>query len=552
MRRKKLLAVFLAILVLFLTSCKETQAKPNTLDNTTSSVSSGSTAAAVISMLYNSKDSFNPFTCKTAQNRLLTQLMYDTLVVINNNYEAQFSVAESAAYENKQITVKLRSLQFSDGASLTAQDVVFSFETAKKSSSSYAASLKSFSSAKAIDNVTIQFTLNRHDPYSLNLLTFPIIKYGSDTLRDSDNRELPPIGCGRYVLNNDEKTLIKNNYHAGSYNVSSIRLIDSPDSESVNQTVSAGAIDYYFTDLSDNIIPKMNGKSADIPQSRVVFLGVNPNNSIMSNMYFRQAVSSAINREDICNSAFFSKAEAAKGPFSPFWKEVESYQTIEAKPNLNTAVENLNNAGITKKDEQGYYLLNNNKRLVLTLLVSSENSSRINAAELIKKNLNTLGIYVEIKAVTNEQFKTLVTGNAYDLYLSEVRIENNMDLGGLVKLKSGTALAQAATSSTSASSSAPATSSKPVSSTTSTEGNVASSTVSSNVPVQTITLTTEQAYKGYCDGVYNIQDLITAYTAELPTIPICFRSGLVIYSEKLGSGLSPIVSDVFHGIENLK
>lgn len=546
MQRKKLVAVFIAILVFCLTSCKGNLTNPSVPNNPTSTVSS-TTASAVISMLYNSKDSFNPFTCKTTQNRLLTQLMYDSLVVINNNYEAEFNIAESAVYENKKITVKLRSLQFSDGASLTAQDVVFSFETAKKNSSNYSASLRHFSSANATDNLTVVFNLNRHDPYCINLLTFPIIKYGSDMLKDSDNRELPPIGSGRYVLNNAEKTLIKNNLHSGNYKIASIRLVDSPDSESVNQTVSAGAIDYYFTDLADNVIPKMNGKSADIPQSRIVFLGVNSQNSIMSNMYFRQAVSSALNREDICKTAYFSKATSAKGLFSPFWKEATSFQTIETTPNPTTTAENLKNAGITKKDEQGYYLLNNNQRLVLTLLVSSDNACRMNTAEIIKKNLNSVGIYVEIKAVTNEQFKTLVTGQSYDMYLGEVRFENNMDPGGLVKLKSGPALVQATTASNTLSTTTSAVSSKP---TTTSSNTSVSSSFTDYAPE--ITLTTEQAYRGYCEGIYNIQDLITAYTAELPTIPICFRSGLVIYSDKLGSGISPIVSDVFHGIENLK
>ena len=546
MQRKKLLAIFIAILLFCLTACKENPKDSSISDNPTSSTSSP-TASAVISMLYNSKDSFNPFTCKTAQNRILTQLMYDTLVVINNNYEAEYNIAESAVYENKQITVKLRSLQFSDGATLTAQDVVFSFETAKKNSSNYSASLSHISSAKATDNVTVVFNLDRHDPYSINLLTFPIIKYGSDQLKDSDNRELPPIGCGKYVLNSNEKTLIKNDLHSGNYKIASIRLVDSPDSESVNQTVSAGGIDYYFTDLADNVIPKMNGTSADIPQNRIVFLGVNANNSIMSNMYFRQAVSSALNREDICKTAYFSKATAAKGLFSPFWKEATSLQTIETTPNLTTTTENLKNAGITKKDEQGYYLLNNNKRLVLTLLVSSDNSCRMNAAEIIKKNLNSVGIYVEIKAVTNEQFKTLVTGTSYDMYLGEVRLENNMDPGGLVELKSGSALVKATTVSNTLNNTTSAVSSKP---TTTSSNTSVSSSFTAYVPE--ITLTTKQAYKGYCEGIYNIQDLITAYTAELPTIPICFRSGLVIYSDKLGSGISPIVSDVFHGIENLK
>ena len=555
MKHKKLTAFFLALLLFLCTGCKNEKAD---IDASSSNASGLSIKASEqINMLYSSKDNFNPFTCKTNQNRVLTQLMYDSLIVLDNNYEPIYNIAESAEYKDKQLTVKLRTVRFSNGATVTAQDIVFSYETAKKFSSSYATSLKYAASATALDNHTVTFKLFRDDPFFINLLTFPIIKYGSDTLKDSDNRELPPIGSGRYVLDIDKKQLFKNTFYTdGNFSIKTINLVDAPDSESVNQTVSTGAIDYFYTDLSDNTIPKMNGTSVDVPQSRLVFLGINPESPRLSNTYFRQAVSSALDRTEICSSAYFSKASPAKGPFPSNWKASENYQTIEVLPNSATFENNISEAGFNKKDEDGYYLQKNGNPISLTLLVSSENSCRYNAAEQIKKNLEDVGIKVNLKAVNEAKFKSLLSTKSYDMYLSEIRFENNMDLGGLVNLNSASALTTAPSTSGIASFNASYSGATSRQNTGSTSSAVASSTSSpasnSTNEAPVITLTTKEAYNGYYSGIYTVQDIITAFTAELPVIPVCFRSGLVIYSEKLGTGTTPIISDLFYKIEKIK
>ena len=67
-----------------------------------------------------------------------------------------------------------------------------------------------------------------------------------------------------------------------------------------------------------------------------------------------------------------------------------------------------------------------------------------------------------------------------------------------------------------------------------------------------ITLTSADAYEGYYNGEYTLQDLITAFNAELPVIPICFKNGMVIYSDRFGNGITPSRTELFHGIQFLK
>ena len=44
-----------------------------------------------------------------------------------------------------------------------------------------------------------------------------------------------------------------------------------------------------------------------------------------------------------------------------------------------------------------------------------------------------------------------------------------------------------------------------------------------------------------------ITDIVTAFTAELPVIPVLFKSGLAIYNNGF-EGLTPTVTDLFYGI----
>ena len=62
----------------------------------------------------------------------------------------------------------------------------------------------------------------------------------------------------------------------------------------------------------------------------------------------------------------------------------------------------------------------------------------------------------------------------------------------------------------------------------------------------------QTAYKGFYNGTYTLQDLITAFNAELPIIPICFKNGMVIYSDRFGDGITPSTTELFHGIQSLK
>ncbi len=549
---KRIISLLL-IASLFLTvGCKSNNVDTSS-DTLNSNDNIGKSANDTIRVLYSSKDSLDPFECVTEQNTILGNLIFEPLLILNNNYEIEYRLAKSAVIKDKECAITLKDVKFSDGSRVTSEDIVFSFNKAKVSNTRYASSLKYVTDISVSGSNSVIISLKRKDPYFINLLTFPILKKGSDELKDTDNQELCPIGAGRYVFdNNTEQLKINKHYYGKSSVIKTIQTVDAPDNESVEQAVKAGMVDFYYTDLSNSTIPKMNGNTSDISLTRIVFLGVNPNNHQLSNSLFRQAISAAIDRKSICSSAYFGKATPALGPFPTIWKETGSNMNIEAEKNLKTSAYNIELAGYTKKDKSGYYLLKNNNPITFSLLVNSSNPSRVSAAQKIADNLKNAGIKIVINSVSDSQYNLMLDKKQYDLYIGEVRFDENMDLGGLVYLNSSYYLGRGSSeTSKETESNSSKNNSKVNSSGNSSNNSNASQTTNIAKPGE-ITLKSSDAYKGYYSGKYSLQDLITAFIAELPVIPVCFKNGLVIYSDRFGNGITPSRSDLFHGIELLK
>lgn len=549
MKQSKLLALVLLI-VLLLCSCGTTQ---TTSETGSEALLSSTALPQTMRVLYSSKDSLNPYSCSTLQNRILSQLLFDPLYKLNANYEPVACLAEKAEVKGNTCTISLKSALFSDGTAVTAADVVFSFEKAKASATKYASALSSINKAVA-SGQSVTFTLTKNDPYCLNLLTFPILKSGSDSLKNNDNKSLPPIGCGRYIFNNETAVLTLNsNYYAQKPKVQQILTVDCPDDESILEAVESQMVDLYFTELSGSEIPKMNGVAKNVSQNHLVFLGVNPDGALQ-NVYLRQAVSALLDRTALCKEAYYSKAEPAVGLFLENWTPVQNRQTIQKQQNLQTAAQNMNLAGYTAKNSEGLYLNSKHSPLTLTLLVNKENTYRTAAAKLLVKQLKTGGITVALKELDYNQYKSAISAGHYDLYLSEVRIEDNMNPGSLSELKSGTLLtggtlssSNATTASGSSSQLSGTTSSGNENSSNSSTAISSAASTSSAEPVQEITLTTAAACNGFYNGTLQITDIVTAFTAELPVIPVLFKSGLAIYSTDFGA-LTPTVTDLFYGI----
>lgn len=525
---KKLLCLFMIFCLVFsISGCKksETEITPQ-----------GSTAQnpqnTVLSLAYNQTDSLNPYTAQTDINRSLAGLIYDSPVRVNSDFTYTKILAESINISENICVLKIKNAYFTDGSAVTADDIIYSFSAAKKSSSRFKYTLSSILSAEKSDANTVRFTLKNHDIYAANLLTFPVFKSGSDNIKDENGLLKAPIGCGRYIPDLENEQLIANaNRAGGSVSYKTIRLINCAGDEALSHIIDIGAIDAYFTRLDDCKIMRMQGKRENITLNNLVYIGFNTNDAVCKNTNFRHAVSSALNRAKICNEAYFTNAVAATGIFHPNWKEVSSIQSISDTANTNIAIENLSQMGYNTVNGSLYAVSPEGTELTVKLLVNKENQFRLLAADMIVKQLAQAKIKVVKEEVTFEVYKKRLAAKQFQMYLAETNITDNMDISPIV-CKGGNiafGLTQNASSDVSSSSTA------------STEQTAADTALSENTssgeqPAEKpSTVTLESVIKGFYSGKNTIADIASLAVSEMPIVPVCYRTGIIFGSDKINN-----------------
>lgn len=486
-------------------------------------------SAKTLNLLYSYGDSFNPYIAETVANRRLATLLYDGLVKTDNNFEPRYLIADSVTTDGKVCTVKLKNVQFSDGSYVTASDVIYSYNLAKESER-YSYNFYEVSSVAVQDDKTVVFNLNCCDEYFVNLITFPILKLNTSGKTDADGKEIAPVGCGRYCLSeNGESFVINKNYYGKTGSVTEIKLINSPDSESTTHYVEIGATQLYYND--DGNIVRMSGKKTEVNLNRLVYIGINDSYGALASKEMRYAISAAIDREAVCSTAYYNNADVATGYFNPSFKVTDAIQTIESKPNTKIMVENLLKIGYNNLNSDGFYANSFGNAPAFTLLVNSENESRVAAAELIAEQCKTAGIKISVVKCTYEQYVQNLSSGNFQLYIGEVQVYDNMDFSQLV-LSGGSAAYGVSDKSA-----APTPS--PVEDETEVQDEV-----------ETQSDSCRQVINSYRNGECGISDVAATLLTEMPQIPLCYLNGVLFYDSDIKGGVEASNSDIYFSIEN--
>ena len=89
--------------------------------------------------------------------------------------------------KGNSVLVRLKDVNFSDGSSVSASDVEYSLNLAKKAKNGvYSEQLKIIKGCSVTSSKEIELTLTHGDPLAANVLDFPIIKQGSTKRKNDD------------------------------------------------------------------------------------------------------------------------------------------------------------------------------------------------------------------------------------------------------------------------------------------------------------------------------------------------------------------------------
>ena len=376
------------------------------------------------SLAYYADRSLNPLLSTDYTNRTLFSLVYQGLFSVNSDYQAVPILCDryEVSSNYKVYTVYLREdARFSDGSAVTVEDVLASYETARKCK--YFKGRFTHITDISGSGSAIVFTLNVEMENLLLLLDIPIVKA-------SQVDAASPLGSGPYML---EET-----FTGAHLRRNADWWCSSPDLAATASAIPLVACNsptdirdqFEFEDVglvcadpcSDSYADfRCDYEVWDCESGVFLFLAVNvryseyfeDNSKVISKLTY------GIDREALVEDNYRGFAQAvtlAASPNSPYYSNgLASKYTYDPVQLVNV----VNNA---KKPEEP-----------LNLLVNRDDSLRLRTARDIAAMLTECGLETVTVEKNSSDFQAYILAGNYDMYLGQTRLSANMDLSPFFK-----------------------------------------------------------------------------------------------------------------------
>jgi len=314
-----------------------------------------------------------------------------------------------------------KNITWHDGAKFSAKDVVFTYKTliSPQIVSPYSANFRFVESVRALDEFTLEIKYKK--PYFKALETWMMGILPEHILQNDENLmnskfNTNPIGTGPYKLHQLEHSkniiLVANErYFEGKAKIERIafHVIADPMTRFLmlkSSTLDVGSIEpmEFEKQLSQDFFEKFDVHE-EISRS-YTYLGFNLRREKFKNPKIREALSLAIDREQIVKILFFKHAKVCTGPFLPSTNAFNA-QVKAPKQNIQKAKELLKEAGY---DEQNPF--------EFEITTSNASAIRPYAAEILQHQLKQAGVVVKLRVMEWQAFLNMVVfPNDFDTVL---------------------------------------------------------------------------------------------------------------------------------------
>ena len=322
-------------------------------------------------------------------------------------------LAQSFYFENDMTLIfKLRKdVTWHDGVLFTSKDVLFTYKSliSPKVVSPYSAGFRFVESVEALDKFTIKVKYKK--PYFKALETWMMGIIPEHILKDEENLmnakfNTDPIGTGPYKLHQLEHSkniiLVANEdyfEHRPKIDRISFHVIADPVTRFLMLKSSAldiGSVEpmAYERQLSPEFFD-MFDIYEDISRS-YTYLGFNLRLKKFQDPRVREALSLAIDREELVKILFFEHARVCTGPFLPATKAFNP-DVKAPKKDIKKAKELLSAAGYSEMNP-----------FTFEIVTSNSSSIRPYAAQILQHQLKKAGVIVELRVMEWQAFLNMV------------------------------------------------------------------------------------------------------------------------------------------------
>ncbi len=370
----------------------------------------------------------NPILAQDSASSEINGFVFNGLIKYDRNLQGFVGeLAESWKVKEgsePEITFSLRKgVLWHDGKEFTAEDVKFTYDKImdEKTNTVRRSDYELVKKAEVLDPYTFKITYRQ--PFSPGLSTWGMGILPKHLLENQDINTTPfnrrPVGTGpfRFVeWVTDERIAVEANpkYFEGKPYLDRIIYRIIPDPSLTEMELLTRGIDAYsvwpFEFQRMKEVPFLNVYTQ--PSLGYTYIGYNLKNPLFQDKRVRQALTYAINREEIVQYVLYGLGVVANGPFPPqFWYSNPhvkplSYDPAKARQLLAEVGWKPNSEGILEKD---------GKPFRFKLITNSGNETRRDVGVLVQRALKEIGIDVTFEFYEWSVFlKNFINVKAFD------------------------------------------------------------------------------------------------------------------------------------------
>jgi peptide/nickel transport system substrate-binding protein len=364
---------------------------------------------------------FDPrFSSGNGVSARVMQLVYDTLVIKNDQFEFVPSLAErfEESSDHQTFTFHLRQgVTFHNGKPLTSADVKYTFASIKDPAtrSPIRGAVDKVATIEVPDAETIIFRASEPFDFIGSLPAIGIIPEGAGT-----EQAAAPVGSGpyRFVSYNEGDAIhleANPNYWDGAPAIPRLRVKVVTDNSTRQAELMSGEVDLALNAQFDPETVRALQRRSDIQVvigdgANIGYLGANTtSSSLLGDVRVRQAVAYAIDRDTIIHRLLRDQARKASALMPPeHWAYSTNITVYDHDP--QRAMRLLDEAGFADPDGDGPQT-----RLRLTIITSTNQLSR-NIGAILQDQLRQVGVGLELLSLETATMNDRLAKAQFDLF----------------------------------------------------------------------------------------------------------------------------------------
>jgi len=369
---------------------------------------------------------------------LVLPYLFDTLVVrdVDNRLLPALAEKWEVASDGKTISMTLRSgVTFHDGSPLTADAVRLTFERFKQKGvkSPIYGGIQQIAGIEVGDDLTVRFSFKEPAANFWSTISMPYagILSPASMEKAATDEQAQLVGTGPFILGEWQAgqsiTLLRNEAYAwgseltenrGAPHLEQFVFKVIPDAATQLAALQAGEVDVIFINNPDHLAKLKQESSIRLEEAvlnSLIYLGFNTAKAPFDDPKVRQALSYAVNKDEILELALGGVGIRAFAPLPPtlpgFDASLAQHELVYDPARAQAL---LAEAGFTGGSDAAW---TREGQALTGVLLTSNRAPNDAIASLLQSQLKAIGVPVEIQQLDSKAVMEATTAGKFDLLL---------------------------------------------------------------------------------------------------------------------------------------